>query len=692
MIAPSCRTMTCGTTVCRKTILTASNTRRLPLALKPWLLLFIAAMMIAAFSGCSNSGSTANVTNPPPPPAAGISIAFQSAPPSALMVNAATPIAATVSNDSSNAGVDWVLTCQGGNCGTLLPPHTASGSPTTYTPPSILAGNTQIVNIQAFATADQTKNLLASINITAYGNNLSGTYVLAAQGSEGGTTYQFAGAIVLDGNGNVTSGQQTVNFLDPSTGSYTSYSVPIVASGSSYFLGADGRGTLTINPSNPTNDPSIGPETFSLVYLSSSQLLITATPNSILSVSASGTMNLQAASVTSALTGGYAFVVSGTDFEGYGQAGIGGIFNIDNVSGNPNNISGTGSAADQNITGYVTANQTLNGSITIPVAPGVLSLTLNFPNFSSGTPTITFAGYVIDQNHIQLIETDNGGYGSVAGLALGQGSATGTFSDASFSGTYVYDALGVDLYNGQPDTLTSVGTFTADGAGHLVNGFSDNVFQTLGQISGTFSASYSVATKGRVTSVFGSFVNPNNAFRPVVYFYLGGDGTALVLFNSDLNVLYPALANGNVYPQAAAPTLSGNYGVNFIQQNGTEYDGTAIMTAALPSLTGFADVGPSLDQGFSGTVSTQACSSVTVGCFPGSFTNSTGSSAFVGSNFSNPNLPVAFTADFYLIDSNHGFFIENDLLQQSQVSLGYFETATAPLAPSNAAFKKRKTR
>ena len=119
-----------------------------------------------------------------------------------------------------------------------------------------------------------------------------------------------------------------------------------------------------------------------------------------------------------------------------------------------------------------------------------------------------------------------------------------------------------------------------------------------------------------------------------------------------MNLNFPFLGTGIAYPQASAPlTFSGNYGLSFTQQNGTEFDGTAVMAAAPPSFSGFADVGTNLDQGFDGTVSSHTCAAVVVGCFPASFSNTTNSGAWQGSNSANPNAPVAFTADFYMINS-----------------------------------------
>jgi hypothetical protein len=94
-----------------------------------------------------------------------ISLSFQTAPPTTLQVNATTSITAVVANDSTNAGVDWSVTCgSAGACGSFNPTHTASGSPTTYTAPSAVpSGNT--VTVTGTSTADPTKFLSASISI-----------------------------------------------------------------------------------------------------------------------------------------------------------------------------------------------------------------------------------------------------------------------------------------------------------------------------------------------------------------------------------------------------------------------------------------------------------------------------------------------------------------------------------------------
>ncbi len=683
------------------------------MAPRRWIRLVLMASVIAALAGC-NSGSTSNPRNPPPPPPTGVSIAFptSSPPPSSVQIGTTGTITVDVSNDANVEGVGWNLTCQSGNCGTLTPAQscpaggcTAGSSSysvsTTYTPPTAMTGNSEIVNVVGFAIADPTKNVLASITVTALGNDLSGTYVLEAQGIEDSLPYQLAGVIVLDGNGNITGGEQTVNLLNQNTGAFEShFDVIPPGSGSTYFLGPDGRGTITINL---PGDAAVVQETFSFAFLSDSHALIAQTPapatGAINVPSASGTMDMQSSTIASP-SAGYAFVVNGSDFGSGEPTSIGGILNINS----PNTISGAGSVIDQNLAGLLTQNKKPSGTVSGPDSFGTVSFSLSVPSFTS-TTNFTFQGYVVDATHIKLIESDNGGFGAVSGLALGQGSATGTFTDDSaFSGTYVFGVLGVDPANPSllPATLTSAGVVSPDGAGDLTNGFTDTVFQSLTsvttglpvQVSGTFGGTYTVQPTGpgRIRAILNGFTSPNRTFAPQYIFYLAGNGNpALVLAAGNSGgTNYPFIAAGIAYPQSASLTFSGDYGLNYVQENGsTEFDGTGQMAVTSPAFSGFADSGFNVDQGFSGNFGSQSCSTTVVGCFSGSF-NTGSSSAFQGSNSIVSN--VTFTADFYMIDQTQGFFVENDLAQQAsaQVSFGYFATSVLPSAPAGDSVKRHR--
>jgi hypothetical protein len=691
-------------------------------ATKQWILSLLSAAMISLLAGCSG-GSTANVQNPAPPPTSNVTIAFQPEPAGSVAVTFTENLAAVVTNDPNNYGVDWSLTCQNpGNCGSLSALHTASGTATTYTAPPTVSANSMAVEIVAFATANHAQNVVAPVVVTTFDSSLKGSYVLQAQGVDvnGGPNYQFAGVIVFDGNGNITSGEQTINFFDPTTSVLVSKSDPIVATPNSYFIGSDGRGTLTVN----TGDGDIGGngvETFTFVLLSDSQALISQMDfgTALTGISATGTMDLQTS--TAAPAGGYAFALSGLQLAKMFPVAFGGVFNIDS----PNTISGNGSVADEILAKKVTANAVgLSGTLTSPDSFGAVTLNLTAGFGAANKPIpLQLTGYIVDNAHIKLIETDNTAgsaapFGSTVGLAIGQGTATGTFTtNTSFSGTYVFGVTGVDLGTSQytanpgniPSTSTSAGLFTADGSGDLTSGFTDIFLQqncaqktcTKGGgtpqgagISSSFTGTYSVDSSGtgRTTLNGLTFISepPDPAYKPTFYFYLTGltgtgDPAALVLAAGDTAapIHYPWVGAGIAYPQTAPLTFTGDYGLSFTQVNASgENDGTAQMnanpTATPPSLSGIADVNlafsPTSDQSFTGSFSAPASN----GVFPGALGTNNATTNNNNSSVFNPQIGV----DYYIIDAGHGFFVGTDLLnatspeQQGQVSFGYYAART----------------
>ncbi|MGA2019044.1 MAG: hypothetical protein ABSH02_00530 [Candidatus Sulfotelmatobacter sp.] len=625
-------------------------------------MLLLSAVALAVLTGCG--GSNVNVQNPPAPAASNVSIAFQPTPPAGISLSAMTTLTAVVSNDSSNAGVDWALLCQSNaNCGTLLPLHTASGAATTYTPPPTISGNSQTFIIEAFATAEHNQNVVTTITVTGFASNLKGTYVFETRGIDANGPFQLVGVIILDGNGGLTSGEQT------HSDSVQFFSDPIT--GGSYYIGPDGRGTLTIN----TADQNIGQqgvENLSLIFLNNSEALIATLDNPNLQPSyetSSGTLDLQTSN--SAPTGGYAFVVNGTDIS-YQPMAMGGILKIDS----PNTISGTGSVADQDDTGTVFPSASLSGTLTNPDSLG--SLKFNLTAAFSQSP-IQLTGYIVDAQHIKLIETDNNGsgtgVGSTAGLAISQGAATGTFtSSKSFSGNYVLDILGQDL-SGLPTSLASVGEFTADGSGNLNNGYDDELLDGLAiEISDSFTGTYTVDPTG--TGRVDSSINfSSNGPGPEFIFYLTGTATAPLVLDADAN--FGALGVGLANPQVAPPlSFNGKYGLYFTQGSGSlENDGTGQVSVNATSNT------------FSGVIDTDFSFSPEPNTpITGSFItiSSTGRStgALTNTFFPTPaSVPNTIAVAFYVVDPSHVFFLETDSLLSGELSFGYFAART-PVCPS----------
>jgi hypothetical protein len=622
-----------------------------------WILGFACGAIVSLMPGCGSS--TTNVQNQPAPSSSSVSIAFQPAPTATVPLNATTTLTAVVTNDSSNAGVDWSLLCANSSkCGTLSPLHTASGSPATYTPPASISGNNQTVTIEAFATADHNQNVVTPITVTGFASTLKGTYVFLTQGSDANGAYQLAGVIVLDGNGGITSGEQTHG------DSFLSVSDPVT--GGAYNVGPDGRGTLTINTAD-ANIGQQGVENLSMVVLSNSQALIATLddPNLQSSIeSSAGTMDLQTSKA--APGGGYAFSVGGIDISLQPMV-MGGVFNIDS----PGAISGAGSVADQDDAGFVFPSAALSGTTGNPDSFG--SLKFNLTTDFAPAP-LQFTGYIVDSTHIKLIESDidgtGAGFGATAGVAIGQGTATGTFTaNKSFAGKYVFGVLGEDL-SGLPSSLASVGKFTSDKNGNITGGFNDEFLAGLGvEISDSFTGTYTLDSSG--TGRVDSNINFNkNGPGPEFIFYLTGNGNPPLVLDADVNI--GSLGVGLAYPQAASPfSFNGKYGLSFTQNSGgidNDATGQITVVGSSSTLSGVIDTNlgfsPQPNTPLTGTFGTIPNS----GHFSGTLTNTFFPTP---GNMAN-TLPVAF----YLIDSNHGFFIETDSQFSGELSVGYFAART----------------
>jgi hypothetical protein len=627
-----------------------------------WTSLLLSVALTAVLAACGGSNNT-NLHNPPAPPVSAVSIAFQPAPSGSISLAGTATITAVVSNDPTSAGVDWALLCQSNtSCGTLAPLHTASGTAATYAPPTVISGNSQSVTIEAFATADHSKNVVATFNITAFASVLKGTYVFETNGEDANGPYQLAGVIVLDGNGHVISGEQTHN--DP----LLSRSDPIT--GGSYYIGPDGRGTITINTADQ-NIGQLGVENLSLAFLSSSQALIATFDNPNLQPSletSSGTLHLQTS--TKAPTGGYAFAVNGSDTS-LASLAMGGILNIDS----PNAISGAGSVVDQDLAGNTTFDATVSGNVTSPDPFGSLKFNLTTGPGSS----LQFTGYIVDPTHIKLIESDNAGAGAgfvSAGVAISQGAATGRFtSNSAFAGNYVLDIVGQDP-SGIPVSLASYGQFTADASGNLNNGFDDEILSAFAiAISDSFTGTYTLDPSG--TGRVDANINySTNGPGPELIFYLTGNGNPPLILDADDNgssLGVGSIGIGLAHPQAAAPFLfNGKYGFTFTQSNSSvENNATGRVTVDQKSGT----VNGLVDTNLSFSSDPSTAISGTFGVIPNSG-RLTGSlnNTFFPTPVTNPN---TISVAFYPVDASHLLFIETDLTLSGISTVGYFTTRTS---------------
>ena len=643
-----------------------------------WSVLLFTAVICASL-GCG-SGPTTTVRNQPAPPStASVSIAFKAVPASPIFVSTTPSLAAVVTNDPLNAGVDWkVAPCQSQDCGSLSALHTASGQPVMYTPPANLTTNSLSVKILAFATADRSKNLIAPITIVAFSTALKGTYVLQTSGLDvdiiTGTqdVAQFAGVVVLDGSGGVTAGEQTYT--------NTSRSVSDTITGGSYFIGSDGRGTLTLNTADP-NIGQAGIETFNIVVLSPTQAFIVKNDpiNAPIPSNETGTGTMDLQTSVNPLSQGYAFVVVGTDLAtsvsvgGTSPSAVGGVLNIDS----PNTISGAGSVADQDLPAVpaLKPSAPISGTVSGPDAFGAVKFRLS--TTLSPTPML-FTGYIIDASHIKLIETDvdavNLTGASASGVAVGQGVTTGTFvNPTQFAGNYVFGMAGQDAgLVPSSSSLTSAGTFTAQ-AGNLTSGFNEAYFGDLfvGLVD-QFQAPCLLDKNGSGRLDCHLTYTVNGA-GPEYIFYQTGNGNPALVLDADSNSQGSGVAIGAAYQVSTPASFNGDYGMRFTQYTGgSQIDLTGQFNASGPAqiLAGTVDANTSyVNPGPDGVTGT---------FMPGSSPNVLRGSLTDSAGFLVPNTSGAVNVDLFFIDPNHGFLIETDLndpvLQGISVAFGSFAT------------------
>jgi hypothetical protein len=439
-----------------------------------------------------------------------ISVALNPQPPTSLAVGATTSLTAVVSNDSKNGGVTWTVTCGSSSCGSFSPTTTASGTATTYTAPvAIPTSNT--VTVTATSVTDTTKSASATITIVVILGN--GTYVYHLSGEDSTGPYFVVGAFTVQG-GVITAGEQDFTDFSNENGATPNMLVP---SGCSLTT-AGGNIQIVLDTGNTSIGVS-GIETLRGAPVSSSRVLISEFDTFAV---ATGSVDLQTSAA--ALSGGYAFALHGLD-ETTAQniLVIGGILNF---SGGALTVGN--SVYDFNDGGTVGQAQAFaSGSVTAPDSFGRVTITLT-PVSTVYLAQFALTGYVVGTNQIQILENQPDTLGAdVGGVALGQGTNTGNFSQASVANsTYVHASSGDDL-NG---LLTIAGGFSFGSSGAVsgqlaVNDGTNFVGTTI------TGGIYTVDPTGRVTLQGVTLSSALTGLAGPFGFqlYLDGNGNALEL-------------------------------------------------------------------------------------------------------------------------------------------------------------------
>jgi hypothetical protein len=524
-----------------------------------------------------------------------ITVSFTTAPPSSLAVSGTASVTASVSNDTMTKGVDWTVTCGSAACGSFSATHTASGTATTYTAPAAVpTGNT--VTIKATSTADNTKFITATVTITAsiaacgsgHESVFKGQYAFLFQGFDASGPVAIGGVFSADGTGKVAL---LVGVMDINAGAGVQANVAIDSVGSSFSVGADNRGCLTIATGTVTFKYAI-----SLGSLNGSNI---ATKGRMIEVDNSGTLGsgvlrLQDSSAftTSAFVGNnYAFGAASTltlSTVGADRFAVLGSITVNSSS----SITGE---EDFNFSGLVDGGSTTGaavaitgGSLSVAASGrGTFSLTVGASgSFPGGT--FNFSAYVVSASEFLFMNIGAQSQTNplFAGSALKQ---SGGFSTSSLSANMVLYSTGICSTcgsGGGPGPQLTIGVVTIPSPGS----FSFTADQASGATltsSFTFVGTYTVDASGRVLIIKTGhtipglavyLVSPNQGF-------FGSTGT-------DVNLGFAEPQTGG--PNFTNASLSGAFSFGTtekVTQNVSDNSGVAMFDGLNPgTISGTSDM------------------------------------------------------------------------------------------------------
>jgi len=381
--------------------------------------------------------------------------------PATLATGATATLTATVQNDAANAGVDWTCGPTAGTCGTFNPAHSASGANTTFTAPAG-AGN---VTVTATSTSNHAVSQSSTISITAgttttaAGALTSGTFVFTVAGVNNlQRNIAVAGAVVLDANGKVTSGEE--NYV--SHDGPASFPPGDLITGGQLTTSSNGKGTLTVITNNTALGVN-GTETFSVAVVNSKHAVISEFDSSATAV---GSLDFQTLVQPQ---GAFSLLTSGWD--GNLALADGG-----NITFNPNGALHV--KIDQNRGNTVSLGGSNVGTYT--------------PADTVGRGTLTFGGahfdyYVLNAKVLRILEDDanvpviGSAYAGVTGASNAMLNTQFVFTDSS--------SIAAGFENTTSTTFAVAGTLTADGNGNLT-GFADvdeNGHPTSAPVTGTYT-------------------------------------------------------------------------------------------------------------------------------------------------------------------------------------------------------------
>jgi hypothetical protein len=363
---------------------------------------------------------------------------------------------------------------------------------------------------------------------------LSGQYALSMSGFDSHGPVGMLASFTADGAGHITAGFEDINSV-----SGVQSDVSITTASSSYSVGADQRGCLTLVAGSVTRVFRFGLGLFSSGGVSQGGRTIEFDTTGS---NMTGVIRIQNPPDFSnaAVTGSYAFGVS-SPISGGGVYAAGGVLNLSGST-----VTGTGD---------INNNGTLDNNTAGPLTftPGTYSIASNGRGTLSFTPpgasAINLVIYVLYANQFFMMSSS----AQSASNTLFVGDAqlqTGTpYSASTLNAPSAVFASGQTTGSGAASGEVMAGIFSPDGNGN----YSFSGDQNSGGLASTESATgtYTVASNGRV------LVTNTGGTSPVLLLYLLGANKGFVLFsNSSVMFGFAEPQNGGPFTNSS---LTGTY-------------------------------------------------------------------------------------------------------------------------------------
>ena len=531
--------------------------------------LFLLSIAVLSIGSCGNNGGGGGTT---PPSAVSITIDPTAA---TVPVGSTAQFTATVQN-ATDTSVTWQVDGTTGG-------DVNSGFISTdgvYSAPLRMPATGE-VTITAVANADTSKSAAATATIVSESAMLSGQFAFSYTGFDSNGLFYAAGSFVADGNGTITDGLLDLNLA--------SGAVPNLTLSGTYTVSPNGRAEILLIDSDDFS------YTLRAVLISSDRLHMIQFDNS---VGGQGFIEKQdpTAFNNAAFAGNYAIRLNGIG-DNNSALGLAGRITADGAS----NL--TGGVTDINENGTATTNAAFDGTYDLTAGNGRGTAVLNTP-----LGTVDFVIYTVSASKAYLMSLDL----VPAFLGTAEKQTLASFSDANFSGDYVFNSSGFSA-NG---FILTAGRLSS-GGGAITAGVSDENDQGTLTENLAFTGTYSVTANGRGTGSFTSSAGTSN-----LAFYLISPSRAVFVQLDSFAVATGELESQQGGPFSAA-SLSGDYGFSL---TGNDSDNVGQFNSdRAGAITGTTDIndptaGPIPDLPFSGTytISSNGRGDLTMGDASGS--------------------------------------------------------------------------